>query len=44
MSGRLECKRIAILGAGQTRGDPEGNDRAMARIFSLMKAPRRSAG
>ena len=34
MSGRLAGKRIAILGAGQTRGDTEGNGRAMARIFS----------
>jgi len=34
MTGRLAGKRIAILGAGQTRGDTEGNGRAMARIFS----------
>ena len=34
MSGRLAGKRIAILGAGQTHGDTEGNGRAMARIFS----------
>lgn len=34
MSGRLVGKRIAIVGAGQTPGDTEGNGRAMARIFS----------
>ena len=38
MSGRLAGKRIAILGAGQTRGDTEGNGRAMARLFSMESA------
>lgn len=34
MSSRLAGKRIAIVGAGQTPGDTEGNGRAIARIFS----------
>ena len=34
MIGRLSGKRVAIIGAGQTPGDTEGNGRAMARIFS----------
>lgn len=38
MNGRLSGKRIAIIGAGQTPGDTEGNGRAMARIFSAQGA------